>query len=79
MIDKGIQHSLLVGEILEKIKRENNDPYRGELADQNTTESEPNGSEELKPAVVDQDALQKREAQTEAPESQIEPTDPWVN
>ena len=74
VIDKGIQHSLLVGEILEKIKREKEDPDHGELADQNTTESESNGPEEVDPAVVDQD----RKAQTEAPESHIESTDPWA-
>lgn len=74
VIDKGIQHSLLVGEILEKIKREKEDPDHGELVDQNTTESESNGPEEVDPAVVDQD----RKAQTEAPESHIEPTDPWA-
>ena len=74
VIDKGIQHSLLVGEILEKIKREKEDPDHGELADQNTTESESNGPEEVDPAVVDQD----RKAQTEAPERHIEPTDPWA-
>ena len=78
VIDKGIQHSLLVGEILEKIKRENDDPDQGELADQNTTESESNGSEEVKPAVIEQHGLQERDAQTEAPESQIESTDPWA-
>ncbi|MGI9465831.1 MAG: 30S ribosome-binding factor RbfA [Rubripirellula sp.] len=76
VIDKGIQHSLLVGEILEQIKRENDDPEQGELADQNMTESESSDSEEVNPNTVDQDGLPESKVSTEARESQPEPTDP---
>ena len=78
VIDKGIQHSLLVGEILEKIKRESDDPEQGELADQNMTEGESNGSDEVRPNTADQHGLPGGKGPTETPESQTEPTDPWA-
>ncbi len=78
VIDKGIQHSLLVGEILEKIKRESDDPEQGELADQNMTEGESNGSDEVSPNTADQRGLTGGKGPTETPESQTEPTDPWA-
>ena len=37
VVDKGIQHSLLVGEILEKIKRENDDSKQDETVEQDET------------------------------------------
>ena len=78
VIDKGIQHSLLVGEILEKIKRESDEPMQGELADQNMTESESSGSGEVNPTAAEQDGLAGGKGQFQAPENQIEPTDPWA-
>jgi len=38
VVDKGIQHSLLVGEILEKIKRENEESKQGETNEQSLKE-----------------------------------------
>ena len=78
VIDKGIQHSLLVGEILEKIKREIDDPEQDELSGQSTTENESSGSEDVNPNAADQNDLSGGEGLTETPESQPEPTDPWA-
>lgn len=73
VIDKGIQHSLLVGEILEKIKRENQEPRQGEIGAQNISESGSHGLEVGNPKDADQDSLsESKVSTTDTPESQIE-------
>ena len=78
VIDKGIQHSLLVGEILEKIKRENDEPEQGELNEPKTSEGDSHGSEEANPTTAaEQTGLSERKVSTTSTsESQAVPSDP---
>ena len=72
------EFSTQTNELFEKIKRESDDPEQGELADQNMTEGESNGSDEVSPNTADQHGLPGGKGPTETPESQTEPTDPWA-
>lgn len=75
VIDKGIQHSLLVGEILEKIKRENAGQEQHESVDQDGTVKESNVPETVLPAA-DQNGMTGNEVATEIPDGQPGQTDP---
>ena len=74
VIDKGIQHSLLVGEILEKIKRENDEP------EQNASDAQDarglDGSEGDNSTAADQNGLSASKiSRTDTNEGQAERSD----
>lgn len=76
VIDKGIQHSLLVGEILEKIKRENDELEQRENVDSDATSTDSNGCEVSDSVSADQHGLTESKEATDIPDRQTEQPDP---
>ena len=65
VVDKGIQHSLLVGEILEKIKRENDESKQDETIEQDLNEDESTDSDTVESSLPVQDAVPESSTSTE--------------
>jgi ribosome-binding factor A len=65
VVDKGIQHSLLVGEILEKIKRENDESKQDETIEQDLNEDDSTDSDTVESSLPVQDAVPESSTSTE--------------
>ena len=65
VVDKGIQHSLLVGEILEKIKRENDESKQDETIEQDLNEDDSTDPDTVESSLPVQDAVPESSTSTE--------------
>jgi ribosome-binding factor A len=76
VIDKGIQHSLLVGEILEKIKRESDEPGHDGMLDQDMSEeNESTAAVEVNSSLPAQDGVPEGPLSTGHTDDQAEQSD----
>ena len=72
VVDKGIQHSLLVGEILEKIKRENDESKQDETIEQDLNEDDSTDSDTVESSLPVQDAVPESSTSTEQADDRMQ-------
>ena len=72
VVDKGIQHSLLVGEILEKIKRENDESKHDETIEQDLNEDDSTDSDTVESSLPVQDAVPESSTSTEQADDRMQ-------